>query len=96
MLAQKISQLRRWVGVDQRRAEARGTNSGEPDCFGQLRLSMKTWDALGTTNVDQAKGTEWPCHQAYIIGANDQLLTSIDYSKVIVVYPMDRRCGCRT
>ena len=42
--------------------------------------------ALGNANVDQAKGTFDGLHQAFTIGANDQLLTSEGYRKIIVAY----------
>jgi hypothetical protein len=42
--------------------------------------------ALATANVDQAKGSLNGTHQAYTIGANDQLLSSTDYNKVIIAY----------
>jgi multidrug efflux pump len=42
--------------------------------------------ALGTANVDQAKGNLNGANQAYTIGDNDQLLSSADYSRVIIAY----------
>ncbi len=42
--------------------------------------------ALASANVDQAKGNFDGSHQAYTIGANDQLLTSKDYRPLIVAY----------
>jgi multidrug efflux pump len=42
--------------------------------------------AITTSNVNQAKGNFDGLHQAYQIGANDQLLTSADYSSLIVAY----------
>ncbi len=42
--------------------------------------------AISAANVNQAKGNFDGLHQAYQIGANDQLLSSGDYSKLIVAY----------
>ncbi len=42
--------------------------------------------ALVAANVNQAKGNFDGPHQAYTIGANDQLLTSDDYRPLIVAY----------
>jgi len=42
--------------------------------------------ALGQANVDQAKGNFDGPHQAYTIGANDQLLTSDGYRPLIIAY----------
>jgi len=42
--------------------------------------------ALAAANVNQAKGNFDGAHQAYTIGANDQLLTSADYAALIIAY----------
>jgi len=42
--------------------------------------------ALVAANVNQAKGNFDGAHQAYQIGANDQLLSSADYKPVIIAY----------
>ena len=42
--------------------------------------------ALVAANVNQAKGNFDGLHQAYQIGANDQLLSSADYKPLIVAY----------
>jgi multidrug efflux pump len=42
--------------------------------------------AIIAANVNQAKGSFDGRHQAYQIGANDQLLTSADYARVILAY----------
>ncbi len=42
--------------------------------------------SLVATNVNQAKGNFDGPHQAYTIGANDQLLSSADYSRLVVAY----------
>jgi len=43
-------------------------------------------NALVAANVDQAKGNFDGAHQAYQIGANDQLLSSADYTPLIIAY----------
>ncbi len=43
-------------------------------------------NAIVSANVNQAKGNFDGAHQAYTIGANDQLLSSADYSPLIVAY----------
>jgi multidrug efflux pump len=42
--------------------------------------------AIVTANVNQAKGNFDGTHQAYQIGANDQLLSSSDYAPLIIAY----------
>ena len=42
--------------------------------------------AIVAANVNQAKGNFDGAHQAYTIGANDQLLSSADYKPLIVAY----------
>src|SRR5215471_6280265 len=42
--------------------------------------------ALGQANVDQAKGNFESPHQIFTIGANDQILKSADYGRIIVAY----------
>ena len=42
--------------------------------------------AIVAANVNQAKGNFDGAHQAYTIGANDQLLSSADYAPLIVAY----------
>jgi multidrug efflux pump len=43
-------------------------------------------DAISAANVNQAKGSFDGPAQAYQIGANDQLLSSVDYANLIVAY----------
>ena len=43
-------------------------------------------NAITAANVNQAKGNFDGAHQAYQIGANDQLLSSSDYANLIVAY----------
>jgi multidrug efflux pump len=88
ILAQKISQLS-GVGLvsingGQKPAVRIQAN---PTALAGYGLSLEdVRAALGTANVDQAKGNLFGARQAYTIGANDQLLTSTDYSKVIIAY----------
>jgi multidrug efflux pump len=88
MLAQKISQLS-GVGLvsingGQKPAVRIQAN---PTALANYGLSLEdVRAALGTANVDQAKGNLNGPNQAYTIGANDQLLSSADYSKVIIAY----------
>src|SRR6266850_3399026 len=42
--------------------------------------------ALNSSNVNQAKGNFDGAHQSYQIGANDQLVSSADYSPLIIAY----------
>jgi multidrug efflux pump len=88
VMAQKISQLS-GVGLvsingGQKPAVRIQAN---PMALANYGLSLEdVRAALGTANVDQAKGNLNGAHQAYTIGANDQLLTSTDYNKVIIAY----------
>ncbi|MEG9435459.1 multidrug efflux RND transporter permease subunit [Edaphobacter sp. HDX4] len=88
VLAQKISQLT-GVGLvsingGQKPAVRIQAN---PMAMANYGLSLEDLrSALGTSNVDQAKGNLNGTHQAYTIGANDQLLSSQDYAKVIIAY----------
>jgi multidrug efflux pump len=88
MMAQKISQLA-GVGLvsingGQKPAVRIQAN---PTAMANYGLSLEDLrSALGTANVDQAKGNLNGMHQAYTIGANDQLLSSADYAKVIIAY----------
>jgi len=88
ILAQKISQLS-GVGLvsingGQKPAVRIQANPMAMANYGLSMEDLRT--ALGTANVDQAKGNLNGTHQAYTIGANDQLLSSADYSKVIIAY----------
>jgi multidrug efflux pump len=88
VLAQKISQLS-GVGLvsingGQKPAVRIQAN---PTALANYGLSLEdVRSALGTANVDQAKGNLNGSKQTYTIGANDQLLSSVDYSKVIIAY----------
>ncbi|HXM95731.1 MAG TPA: multidrug efflux RND transporter permease subunit [Candidatus Dormibacteraeota bacterium] len=87
-LAQKISQLT-GVGLvsisgGQRPAVRIQAN---PTALASNGLSLEDLRlALGQANVDQAKGTFDGPHQAYTIGANDQLVSSESYRSIIIAY----------
>ncbi len=88
VIAQKISQLS-GVGLvsingGQKPAVRIQVN---PTALANYGLSLEDIRAaLGTTNVDQAKGSLNGASQAFTIGANDQLLSSTAYSNVIIAY----------
>jgi multidrug efflux pump len=88
ILAQKISQLS-GVGLvsiagGQKPAVRIQANPTALSSYGLGLEDIRT--ALGTANVDQAKGSLSGSKQAFTIGANDQLLSSADYGKVIIAY----------
>ncbi|HTZ34049.1 MAG TPA: multidrug efflux RND transporter permease subunit [Methylomirabilota bacterium] len=87
-LAQKISQLS-GVGLvsisgGQRPAVRVQANPTALASYGLSLEDLRT--ALGNANVDQAKGTFDGTHQAFTIGANDQLFSSDGYNSVIIAY----------
>jgi multidrug efflux pump len=87
-LAQKISQLS-GVGLvsisgGQRPAVRIQANPTALASYGLSLEDLRT--ALSSANVDQAKGTFDGQHQAYTIGANDQLISSDSYRPIIVAY----------
>jgi multidrug efflux pump len=87
-LAQKISQLP-GVGLvsisgGQRPAVRILANPTALASYGLSLEDLRT--VLGTANVDMAKGTFEGPHQAYTIGANDQLISSDSYRPIIVAY----------
>jgi multidrug efflux pump len=58
-----------------------------PTALASFGLNMEDLrNAISAANVNQAKGNFDGPHQAYQIGANDQLLSRDDYSKLIVAY----------
>ncbi len=87
-LAQKISQLP-GVGLvsisgGQRPAVRIQAN---PTALAAYNLSLEDLRlAMGQANVNQAKGNIESRSQAFTIGANDQLLSSKDYSPIIIAY----------
>ena len=88
VLAQKISQLS-GVGLvsiagGQKPAVRIQANPAQLASYGLSLEDIRT--AIGTANVDQAKGSLNGPHQAYTIGANDQLMSAGDYDDVIIAY----------
>ena len=58
-----------------------------PTALGSYGLNLEDLrNAITAANVNQAKGNFDGAHQAYQIGANDQMLSSADYSTMIVAY----------
>ena len=83
ILAQKISQLT-GVGLvsiagGQKPAVRIQANPTALAGYGLSLEDLRT--ALGTANVDQAKGSISGPRQSFTIGANDQLLSSADYAE---------------
>jgi multidrug efflux pump len=87
-LAQKISQL---PGVGLVRISG-GQKPGvrirvNPTELAAYSLGLEdVRTALAAANVDQAKGNFEGPHQIYTIGANDQIMESAEYQKIIVAY----------
>src|SRR5215470_10519876 len=87
-LAQKISQL---PGVGLVRISG-GQKPGvrirvNPTALAAYDLGLEdVRTALSQANVDQAKGNFESDQQIYTIGANDQIMSSGDYQKIIVAY----------
>jgi multidrug efflux pump len=87
-LAQKMSQLS-GVGLvsisgGQRPAVRVQANPTALASYGMSLEDLRV--ALSQANVDQAKGNFDGAHQAFTIGANDQLLSSGGYQPLIVAY----------
>jgi multidrug efflux pump len=87
-LAQKISQLP-GVGLvrisgGQKPGVRIRVNPTELAAYGLGLEDVRT--ALASANVDQAKGNFESEHQIFTIGANDQIMSSDDYRKIIVAY----------
>ena len=87
-LAQKISQIS-GVGLvtltgGQRPAVRVQANPTALASYGLSLEDLRT--ALANANIDQAKGTFDGQHQAFTIGANDQLLSSEGYNSIIVAF----------
>jgi multidrug efflux pump len=87
-LAPKISQLP-GVGLvsisgGQKPAVRIQANPTALSSYGLNMEDLRT--AITAANVNQAKGNFDGPHQAYTIGANDQLLSSSDYAGLIVAY----------
>ncbi|MFN8627524.1 MAG: multidrug efflux RND transporter permease subunit [Candidatus Binatia bacterium] len=87
-LAQKISQLPGVglvsIGGGQKPAVRVRAN---PTALAAYDLSLEDLRvAIAGANVNQAKGNFDGARQAYVIGANDQLLASADYRPLVVAY----------
>src|SRR5438132_4984081 len=87
-LAQKISQLP-GVGLvrisgGQKPGVRIRVNPTTVAAYGLGLEDIRT--ALGSANVDQAKGNFENDHQIFTISANDQIMSSNDYQKIIVAY----------
>ncbi|MES1260883.1 MAG: efflux RND transporter permease subunit [Acidobacteriota bacterium] len=87
-LAPKISQLP-GVGLvsisgGQKPAVRIQANPTQLAAYGLNLEDLRT--ALVSANVNQAKGNFDGVHQAYQIGANDQLLSSHDYAGLVIAY----------
>src|SRR5207249_179286 len=87
-LAQKISQLA-GVGLvsisgGQKPAVRIQANPTALASYGLSLADLRT--AVAQANVNQAKGNFDGAHQAYTIGANDQLLSSDDYRPLVIAY----------
>src|SRR5262249_18551323 len=87
-LAQKISQLP-GVGLVSISGGQRPAVrvQADPTALASYGLGLEDLRAvLGQANVDQAKGTLEGPRQSFTIGANDQLLSSDEYKKIVVTY----------
>src|SRR6202041_1499962 len=87
-LAPKISQLP-GVGLvsisgGQKPAVRIQANPAQLSAYGLNLEDLR--NALVAANVNQAKGNFDGTHQSYQIGANDQLLSSADYSGLVIAY----------
>src|SRR5512140_290440 len=87
-LAQKFSQLP-GVGLvsisgGQKPAVRIQANPTALAAYGLSLEDLRT--VVGQTNVDQAKGVLDGPRQSYTIGANDQLVSSVQYQPIIVAY----------
>src|SRR5437870_2992611 len=87
-LAQKISQLPGvgLVSISGGQKPAIRVQA-DPRALASYGLSLEDLRAvLSQANVNQAKGNLEGAKQSYTIGANDQLLTSVEYKSVVVAY----------
>jgi multidrug efflux pump len=87
-LAQKISQLPGvgLVSISGGQKPAVRVQA-DPNALASYGLGLEDLrTALAQANVDQAKGNLEGPRQAFTIGANDQLLTSDEYARVVVAY----------
>ncbi len=87
-LAQKVSQLSGvgLVSISGGQKPAIRVQAN-PTALSALGLSLEDLHtAISNANVNQAKGSFDGSRQSYTIGANDQLLTSEQYRKLVVAY----------
>ena len=85
--AANFAAQRRRVGEYQRRPAARGEGAGEPFALASYGLSLETLrTALGSANVNQAKGNFDGAIQAWTINDNDQLESGADYGPIMIAY----------
>ena len=88
VLAQKLSEVSGVGAVmiqgGQKPAVRIQVNPGQLAAYGLSLEQVRT--VLGRTNVDQPKGSFDGPHQAYMIGANDQVLAPEAYADVILAY----------
>ena len=88
ILAQKMSQLP-GVGLvrisgGQRPAVRIRLNPSKLASLGLSPEDVRT--AMGTANVDEAKGNFESDRQSFVIGANDQVLEAVGYRPIIIAY----------
>ncbi len=89
VLAQKISQLNGvgLVSIAGGQKPAVRIQVANPTALASYGLSLEdVRTAIGTANVDQAKGSLNGPRQTFTISDNDQLLSSADYADVIIAY----------
>ena len=87
-LAQKISQLS-GVGLVSISGGQRPAVrvQADPTALASYGLGLEDLrSVLSQANVDQAKGNLEGPRQSFTIGANDQLLTSVEYKSIVVAY----------
>src|SRR5271170_4300357 len=87
-LAPKISQLPGVglvsIGGGQKPAVRIQANPAQLSSYGMNLEDLRS--AILAANVNQAKGNFDGTHQAYQIGANDQLVSSADYRPLVIAY----------
>src|ERR1700712_4287538 len=86
VLANKISQLSGVGLVSIAGGQKPGVRiQANPTALAGYGMSLEdVRTSLASANVDQAKGNLNGVHQSYTVGANDQLLSAVDYNSVIV------------
>ncbi len=85
--AEDLAAIGRGSGEHQRRPAAGHSHPGQPGGAERPRLEHgRSAQALMQASVNQAKGSFDGTRQAYTIGANDQVLTSEEYRKLIIAF----------